>query len=136
MRLVLVCFVLPTVLSARVVDLTVNDVGLAVGDEARVTRVRLDFRDRDLRQLRRISVGAAGVGAGPELRGIILGVGVGSVGSITGLSLGGIGVGASSIKGLAASGIAVGGQNVRSSSRPCTSRSATTAASRVGRSAA
>jgi len=43
--------VLPSKVGAQSLDLTVNNVGLSIGDSEEVTGVRLNFRDRNLRRV-------------------------------------------------------------------------------------
>src|SRR5690349_23439376 len=41
-------FAAPSALAAQVIDLTIHDVGLAIGDKPRMTGLRLNFRDAHL----------------------------------------------------------------------------------------
>ena len=40
-----------TPLASQVIDLTVNDVGLAIGNKPSMTGLRINFRDRGLRKV-------------------------------------------------------------------------------------
>ncbi len=114
-------------LTAQVLDLTVNNVGLAIGDKPQMTGLRLNFRDRNLREVRGVNLtlwspyepptgrvvglalGAPATGA-RTIDGVALGVlGVGVSQSITGISIGGIGVGGGgNLRGITVGGIGVG----------------------------
>jgi len=116
-----------TPLGSQVLDLTVNNVGLAIGDKAEMTGLRLNFRDRNLREVRGVNLtlwspyepptgrvvgfalGAPATGA-RTIDGVALGViGVGVSESLRGISIGGIGVGAGGqIRGITVGGIGVG----------------------------
>src|SRR5678816_4110855 len=96
---------------ARSVDLTINNVGISIGDSRRVTGLRLNYRDRDMREVqginatiwmpyhdsrgyvRGIALGLPATGA-RQIDGIAAGiVGIGVERSITGIAVGGIGMG-------------------------------------------
>lgn len=48
----LLSLVVPTTtLAAQVIDLTVHDVGLAIGDKPEMTGLRINYRDRHLREI-------------------------------------------------------------------------------------
>ena len=118
---------------SRSLDLTVDGVGLSIGDSRRVTGVRLNFRDRYLEEVKGINAtiwtpyeGSRGVVRGLALglpatgarriEGIALGiVGLGAEETIRGIAIGGIGMGAGEdIRGLAIGGIGMGvGQDLR-----------------------
>lgn len=116
----------------RALELTVGDVGIAIGDAPRVIGLRLNFRDRHLEQViganltvwtpyeytGRVHGLALGLPATGARR--IDGVGVGIFGvsaseSSRGVIVGGLGVGAGSdVRGVAAGGLGVGaGSDVR-----------------------
>src|SRR3954468_4829750 len=48
--------VLPFALGAQVVDLTVHDNGIAIGDKPRVNGVRINFRDRYLEHVNGVNL--------------------------------------------------------------------------------
>ena len=116
---------------ARSVDLTVNDVGLSIGDSRRVTGLRLNYRDRNLERVnginatlwmpyedmrgvvRGIALGVPATGA-RRIEGIAAGIiGIGADESIRGLGVGGIGLGVGEdFRGIGIGGIGLGvGQN-------------------------
>jgi len=119
--------VIATPLRSQIIDLTVNDVGLAIGDKPTMTGLRINFRDRNLREIRGVNLtlwspyepangkvvglalGAPATGA-RTIHGVALGVlGVGVSQSITGISIGGIGVGGGGqLRGINIGGIGVG----------------------------
>jgi len=114
-------------LAAQVLDLTVNNVGLAIGDKPQMTGLRLNFRDRNLREVKGVNLtlwspyeppngrvvglalGAPTTGA-RRIDGGVLGVlAVGVSQSISGISIGGIGVGGGGeLRGITLGGIGVG----------------------------
>jgi hypothetical protein len=120
--------VLPTtVATAQVLDLTIHDVGLAIGDKPNMTGLRINFRDRYLRQVNGVNVTlwqpytpATGVVNGlaiglpvtgaKNINGALIGVlGGGVEGSLTGIGAGLIGVGAGEdMKGLMLAGVGIG----------------------------
>jgi hypothetical protein len=109
-------------------DLTVNHVGLAIGDVPRVTGLRLNYRDRNLERVNGVNVtiwSPYGGGSG-TVRGLALGLpltgaeridgiatgifGVGTAGGMTGIGVGGLGIGSGgSMRGLFVGGLGVGG---------------------------
>jgi hypothetical protein len=118
---------------ARSVDLTVNDVGLSIGDSRRVTGLRLNYRDRNLESVnginatlwmpyedmrgvvRGIALGLPATGA-RRIEGIAAGIiGIGADESIRGLGVGGIGLGVGQdFRGIGIGGIGLGvGQDLR-----------------------
>lgn len=118
---------LPLALTAQIIDLTSNDVGLAIGDKPRVTGLRINYRDEQLREVHGVNVTlwspyqpargeVTGLALGLPVTGarVINGAGVGVFGlgaddRIDGLALGGIGVGAGrDIRGITLGGIGVG----------------------------
>jgi hypothetical protein len=116
----------------RSLDLTVNDVGISIGDSRRVVGLRLNFRDRHLEEavginatiwtpfeytgiVRGLALGLPATGA-RRIDGIAAGLfGVGVSESVRGLTVAGIGVGAGDeVRGIAISGIGLGaGEGVR-----------------------
>lgn len=116
----------------RSLDLTVNDVGISIGDSRRVVGLRLNFRDRHMEEVvginatiwspheytgrvRGLALGLPMTGA-RRIDGIAAGIfGVGASESIRGLSLAGIGMGAGNdIRGIAIGGVGLGvGQDLR-----------------------
>lgn len=118
---------------AQSLDLTINDVGLSIGDSRRVTGLRLNFRDRELRRVDGANVTlwapyehprglVNGLALGLPLTGArrIEGLGAGIFGvaadeTIRGVGIGGIGLGAGEdIVGLAVGGIGMGvGRDIR-----------------------
>jgi hypothetical protein len=108
-------------------DLTVDGVGISVGDSRRVTGLRLNFRDRYLEKVdginitlwspyddprgvvRGLALGLPATGA-ERIDGIAAGiVGVGAAESIRGLAIGGIGLGVGEdLQGIAIGGIGFG----------------------------
>jgi hypothetical protein len=118
---------LSTTASAQVIDLTVHDVGLAIGDKPRVTGLRVNYRDRNLREVNGVNItlwspyepptgtvtglaiGLPATGA-RTIRGIGAGVlGLGVEHSITGLGVGGVGVGGGGeLRGIMIGGVGVG----------------------------
>jgi hypothetical protein len=100
----------------RSLDLTVNDVGISIGDSRRVVGLRLNFRDRQLEEVVGIN---ATVWTPFEYTGVVRGLALGlpATGArrIDGIAVGVLGVGVSeSIRGLAVAGIGLGaGDEVR-----------------------
>lgn len=112
LRLAAVCALAPRFVMAQVLDLTIRDVGIALGDKPRMTGLRINGRDRDLREINGVNVTIwspyeppAGVVNGLALgvpvtgarivNGALVGVlGGGVSGSINGIGIGGLGVGA------------------------------------------
>jgi hypothetical protein len=107
---VLVAF--PAVSSGQILDLTLHDAGLAIGDKPRVNGVRINFRDRDLTEVHGVNITiwtphepATGV-----VSGLALGLPMTGAATIRGLGVGIVGVSAErSIKGIAIGGVGVGG---------------------------
>jgi hypothetical protein len=123
----------PAIAQDRSLDLTVNNVGISIGDSRRVTGLRLNFRDLDMREVkginatiwspyepargtvRGVALGLPVTGA-RHIEGLAIGLfGVGADETIRGLSIGGIGMGAGEdIRGIAIGGIGMGvGQDLR-----------------------
>lgn len=114
--------------SAQVIDLTINNTGLAIGDKPRVNGVRMNFRDRRLERVNGINVtiwnpyppatgvvnglavGLPATGA-REINGIATGLfGAGADGSIRGIGVAPIGLGAGGeLRGIMIAGVGVGG---------------------------
>ena len=114
--------------AAQGLDLTVNHVGVAIGDIPRVTGLRLNFRDRNLERVdgvnvtiwspypnarysvvRGLALGLPATGAG-EIDGVAAGLfGVGAEDRIRGIGIGGVGLGAGGrLEGLMIAGIGAG----------------------------
>src|SRR5690242_9585776 len=97
LRVALCAFALvaaPT-LSAQVIDLTIHDVGVAIGDKPRMTGLRLNYRDKHLERITGANVTLWGPYSPPT-------------GTVTGLALGLPSTGADHIKGIAAGILGVG----------------------------
>lgn len=119
----LVLLALPAPTNAQSVGIMVNDVGLSIGDSEKVTGIRLNYRDRNMRRVNGINAtiwtpydpmmgDVYGYAVGLPLTGArnITGIGwglfgVGAEQDMAGLAWGGIGVGA----GRDLSGVMVGG---------------------------
>ena len=118
---------IPSASMAQSVDLTVNGVGLSIGDSEEVTGLRLNFRDRNLRRVSGINatIWMPYDGHGGDIKGLAIGLpltggdniegigygllGVGANESITGIAFGGLGAGAGQdVKGIAFGGLGVG----------------------------
>lgn len=114
-------------LSAQVLDLTVHDVGLAIGDKPSMTGLRINFRDSHLEKTtganitiwspqRPVTGSVKGLALGLPLTGAnqIHGMGVGVFGlgvdnSITGIGIGGVGLGSGGdLHGIMLGGVGVG----------------------------
>ena len=114
-------------LSAQVLDLTIHDAGLAIGDKPSMTGLRLNFRDAHLEKVtganitiwspqRPVTGLVKGMALGLPLTGAnrIQGLGVGLFGlsvdnSISGIGVGGIGLGSGGdLRGIMLGGIGVG----------------------------
>ena len=111
----------------RSLDLTINHVGISIGDSRRTTGLRLNYRDREMREVigvnatiwipyngsrgtvRGLALGLPATGA-RQINGIAIGViGVGAEDDIQGLALGGIGMGVGDdMQGIALGGIGLG----------------------------
>jgi hypothetical protein len=113
---------------AQVIDLTIHNTGLAIGDKPRVNGIRINFRDRKLEQVNGVNVTiwnpyepATGVVNGialglpvtgaKNINGIATGLlGAGAAQSLHGIGVAPIGVGAGGdIRGIMIAGIGVGG---------------------------
>jgi hypothetical protein len=118
---------IPAALSAQVIDLTIHDVGIAIGDKPRMTGLRFNYRDRHLVEVTGVNATvwspyqpAAGIVRGLALgvpvtgarriEGLAIGLaGVGAEESITGIGLAPIGLGAGGeLRGVMVAGIGVG----------------------------
>jgi hypothetical protein len=113
--------------SSHSLDLTINDVGLSIGDSRRVTGLRINFRDRRMEEVnginatiwmpyeedrgtvRGLALGLPLTGA-RQIDGIAAGIfGVGGGETIRGIAVGGIGLGVGEdLKGIAIGGIGMG----------------------------
>ncbi|HSQ29625.1 MAG TPA: hypothetical protein VLN49_07240 [Gemmatimonadaceae bacterium] len=114
--------------SAQVLDLTINNTGLAIGDKPRVNGVRINFRDRQLEEVNGVNITiwnpyspATGVVNGlalgipvtgaKDINGIATGIlGAGADRSIHGIGIAPLGLGAGGdVRGIMIGGIGVGG---------------------------
>src|SRR6476469_3010910 len=113
--------------SAQGLDLTINHVGLGIGDVPRGTGLRLNYRDRRLERVdgvnatiwtpydnggkgvvRGVALGVPVTGAA-RIDGVALGVfGVGARERIRGIGVGALGVGANELDGLMVGGLGAG----------------------------
>ena len=129
--LVIVHAAIPGAVVAQGLDLTVNHVGLAIGEVPRVTGIRLNFRDRNLEYVRGlnatvwtpsepmrgrvdgIALRLPATGAA-HIKGLAAGVlGVGARDKIEGIDIGGVGVGGGGdVVGLSIGGVGVGAQRL------------------------
>lgn len=114
--------------SAQVIDLTINNTGLAIGDKPRVNGIRINFRDRRLEEVNGvnitiwspyepatgvvngIAIGLPSTGA-KNINGIATGLfGAGADQSLKGIGVAPIGIGAGGeLRGIMVGGIGVGG---------------------------
>ncbi|MEO5816154.1 MAG: hypothetical protein ABIT20_12830 [Gemmatimonadaceae bacterium] len=89
---------LPATGSAQGLDLTINHVGLAIGDVPEVTGLRLNYRDRNLRRVDGVNVTIWTPYNDDNMRGVVRGVALGlpmtGARDIDGIALGLFGVGA------------------------------------------
>src|SRR5258708_29642484 len=88
---------LPVGMRAQGLDLTVNHVGIAIGDVPRVTGLRINYRDRNLEWVDGVNVtiwSPYGDGSG-TVRGLALGVPLTGAARIDGIAAGIFGAGAS-----------------------------------------
>ena len=129
-RRALLAFVLllPAVLSAQSLDLTIRHTGLSIGDSKFVRGVRLNFRDDRLEEVQGINVtiwspyepahgvvNGAAIGlpltGAREINGLGLGIaGVGTDGNFTGIGIGGLGIGGGgNLRGIMIGGLGAGG---------------------------
>lgn len=102
---------LPAALSAQVIDLTVHDVGLAIGDKPRMTGIRINFRDAHLERVTgaNVTIWTPREPATGSVTGLALGVPITGAGRITGVALAPLGVGATTrMSGLGVGGIGIG----------------------------
>jgi hypothetical protein len=98
-------------IQGQVIDLTVHDIGLAIGDKARITGVRVNFRDRELREVTgaNITIWLPYDPAKGVVRGFALGLPATGARRITGVATGVLGVGVEEgITGIAAAPIGLG----------------------------
>src|SRR6476659_2590594 len=105
-------FVLPAFTGyAQGLDLTVNHVGIAIGDVPRVTGLRLNYRDRNLEWVNGINAtiwSPYGEGSG-TVRGLALGLPLTGAASIDGVATGSFGVGARDrIRGIGVAPLGIG----------------------------
>jgi hypothetical protein len=102
---------LPLSLGAQVIDLTVHNTGLAIGDKPRVNGLRINFRDRYLDRVNGVNVTIWSPYEPPTgvVNGFAIGLPATGAKAITGISVGALGVGAqNSIHGLGIGGAGVG----------------------------
>jgi hypothetical protein len=118
---------LPTLSGAQVIDLTINDVGLSIGDSRFVKGIRLNFRDKNLDRVYGINatIWTPYQGGSGDITGLALGLpatgarriegagvgifGVGVEEDFTGIGLGGLGVGAGGdLRGIMIGGLGAG----------------------------
>ena len=85
-----------THLSAQVIDLTVSNVGIAIGDKPEMTGLRLNYRDRNLREITGINatIWAPHDPAEGVVNGVAIGLPTTGAGTINGLSVAVLGAGA------------------------------------------
>src|SRR5437868_9843978 len=99
-------FALPLSLDAQVLDLTINNTGIAIGDKPRVNGLRINFRDRRLDRVNGANVTIWSPYEPPS--GVVTGFAIGlpatGAKTITGISVGVLGVGAQN----SISGISIG----------------------------
>jgi hypothetical protein len=129
LRVALAALALPFVLEAQVIDLTINNVGLAIGDKPVMTGVRINFRDRELREVTGINatLWSPYAPAKGKVTGLALGLpttgardingaaiaifGAGVTHAFTGLAVGGLGIGGGGggdMRGILLGGLGVG----------------------------
>jgi hypothetical protein len=114
-RSVVALLIVPAALSAQVIDLTVHDVGIAIGDKPRMTGLRINYRDRRLEQVVGVNVTIWSPYEPPTgvVKGLALGLPATGARRIDGLAIGAFGIGAEqSINGIGVApiGIGAGGQ--------------------------
>src|SRR5437588_9396414 len=75
--------------SAQVIDLTLNNVGIAIGDKPEMTGLRINYRDRHLREITGINatIWTPHDPASGTVNGIALGLPATGAGEINGLAL-------------------------------------------------
>lgn len=97
--------------SAQVIDLTIHNTGLAIGDKPRVNGVRINFRDRRLEQVNgaNITIWSPYEPATGVVHGIAIGLPVTGAKDISGIATGLLGAGAEhSLSGIAFAPIGIG----------------------------
>ncbi|MGH7617509.1 MAG: LA_2272 family surface repeat-containing protein [Gemmatimonadaceae bacterium] len=122
---------IPAAAPAQVINLTIHDYGLAIGDKPRVSGLRINYRDRYLKQVNGVNitlwqpytpatgiVNGLGIGlpstGALTVNGAIVGVlGAGVERSLNGIGVGGVGIGS----GGDARGLLIGGVGVGSGGR-------------------
>ena len=101
----------------RSLDLTVDGVGISIGDSRRVTGLRLNYRDRYLEEVNGVNATIWAPYENPRgiVRGLALGLPATGARRIDGIALGILGVGAAeTIRGLGVGGIGLGvGEDLR-----------------------
>jgi hypothetical protein len=101
-----------TPLHSQIIDLTVHDVGLAIGDKPQMTGLRINFRDRNLREVNGVNLTLWSPYEPPTgtVNGIALGVPATGARAINGIALGALGVGVDhDMTGIGIGGIGLGG---------------------------
>ena len=118
---------MPAAAAAQVIDLTIHDVGVAIGDKPQMTGLRINFRDRRLNEVNGVNVtfwqpyepptgvvnglalGLPTTGA-RTVNGALVGLlGGGVEKSLTGIAVGGVGIGAGGdLRGIQIGGVGVG----------------------------
>src|SRR5690348_2069685 len=76
-RVLFAAVALPFCLQAQVLDLTIHDYGLAIGDKPRMTGLRLNFRDRYLEKITGVNAtiwGPYSDARGGSVNGVALGL--------------------------------------------------------------
>jgi hypothetical protein len=105
----------PALLTAQpsYLDLTIDDVGIAIGDAPRVTGLRINFRDRDLERVNGVNLTVwTPYEATGDVRGIAIGVPVTGARRIDGLAIAIAGVGAEDrLRGIAIAPVGAGAGN-------------------------
>ena len=102
----------PLALRAQGIDLTSHDVGIAIGDKPRVVGLRINYRDRNLREVRgaNVTIWTPYEPATGDVYGLALGLPATGAKNIRGLGVGILGFGTSqSMKGIGIGGLGVGG---------------------------
>jgi hypothetical protein len=102
----------PLSVGAQIIDLTINNTGLAIGDKPRVNGVRINFRDRHLDRVNGVNITVWSPYEPPSgvVSGFAIGLPATGAKTITGVSVGLLGVGAQNT----VSGISIGGAGVGS----------------------
>jgi hypothetical protein len=105
---------LATPLDAQVIDLTVHNTGLAIGDKPLMNGIRLNFRDRQLERINGINatIWSPYSPAKGTVNGVALGIPVTGAGQINGVGIAVVGLGVeNTFRGIGIAPIGVGGGN-------------------------